>query len=39
MFPELLNIDLLSGTVLEGELVVSDQNGEPDFEAIIYIYK
>lgn len=39
MFPELLSINLPSGTVLDGELVVSDQNGKPDFEATMIRFK
>ncbi|MEH7505144.1 ATP-dependent DNA ligase [Neobacillus drentensis] len=34
-FPELHNIDLPPGTVLDGELIVSDKEGKPDFEAIM----
>ncbi|SMQ77550.1 DNA ligase-1 [Bacillus sp. OV166] len=32
-FPELLDIDIADGTVLDGELIVADQDGKPDFEA------
>jgi DNA ligase 1 len=34
-FPELLNIDIPDGTVLDGELVVTDSQGKPDFEAMM----
>lgn len=39
MFPELININLPNGTVLDGELVVSDDNGKPDFEATMIRFK
>ncbi|WP_251033537.1 RNA ligase family protein [Bacillus sp. ISL-75] len=32
-FPELLDADIPDGTVLDGELIVPDQDGKPDFEA------
>jgi DNA ligase 1 len=32
-FPELLNLPIPDGTILDGEIVVSDQQGKPDFEA------
>ncbi|MEH7116881.1 RNA ligase family protein [Neobacillus vireti] len=32
-FPELLNLPVPNGTVLDGEIVVTDQYGRPDFEA------
>jgi DNA ligase 1 len=34
-FPELHNLDIPPGTVLDGELIVSDNNGKPDFEAVM----
>lgn len=34
-FPELLTIDIPIGTVLDGEIIVSDSSGKPDFEAIM----
>lgn len=34
-FPELLQIDIPNGTVLDGEIVVTDQQGKPDFEAMM----
>lgn len=34
-FPELLNIDIPDGTILDGELVVTDSQGKPDFEAMM----
>lgn len=33
-FPELLNCPVPEGTVLDGELVVMDDQGKPDFEAM-----
>jgi DNA ligase 1 len=35
-FQELLNLDIPDGTVLDGEIVVTDSSGKPDFGAIIY---
>ncbi|PLR93206.1 ATP-dependent DNA ligase [Bacillus sp. T33-2] len=34
-FPELLNIDIPDGTVLDGEIIVTDPEGKPDFEAMM----
>lgn len=34
-FPELLTIDIPDGTVLDGEIIVTDPNGKPDFEAMM----
>jgi DNA ligase 1 len=34
-FPELLTIDIPDGTVLDGEIVVTDKGGKPDFEAMM----
>lgn len=34
-FPELLDIDIPDGTVLDGEIIVTDQVGKPDFEAMM----
>lgn len=34
-FPELLNVDIPNGTILDGEVVVTDSLGRPDFEATI----
>ncbi|RRN67557.1 hypothetical protein EI200_22505 [Peribacillus simplex] len=34
-FPELLQIDIPSGTILDGEIIVTDQKGKPDFEAMM----
>jgi DNA ligase 1 len=34
-FPELLSIDIPNGTVLDGEIIVTDQGGKPDFEAMM----
>jgi DNA ligase 1 len=35
LFPELTNIDIPDGTILDGEIVVSDNQGKPDFEAMM----
>ncbi|TCJ00419.1 RNA ligase family protein [Cytobacillus praedii] len=35
MFPELINIDIPDGTVLDGEIIVSDNEGKPHFEAVM----
>jgi DNA ligase-1 len=34
-FPELLTIDIPDGTVLDGEIIVSDAEGKPDFEEMM----
>jgi DNA ligase 1 len=34
-FPELHNLDISPGTVLDGELIVTDSAGKPDFEAMM----
>ncbi|KOP81502.1 RNA ligase family protein [Cytobacillus solani] len=34
-FPELLKVDIPSGTVLDGEIIVTDPEGKPDFEAMM----
>jgi DNA ligase 1 len=34
-FPELLSIDIPDGTVLDGEIIVTDPTGKPDFEAMM----
>jgi DNA ligase 1 len=34
-FPELLNLDIPKGTILDGEVVVTDSSGKPDFEAVM----
>ncbi len=34
-FPELLTFDIPDGTVLDGEIIVTDQYGKPDFEAMM----
>ncbi|MDR4946463.1 hypothetical protein RGU73_08645 [Neobacillus cucumis] len=34
-FPELLTIDIPNGTVLDGEIIVTDSAGKPDFEAMM----
>lgn len=39
MFPELANIPLPNGTVLDGEMIVTNHLGEPDFEAAMERFK
>jgi DNA ligase 1 len=39
IYPELTNIKLPNGTILDGEIVVSDENGKPDFEATMKRFK
>jgi DNA ligase-1 len=34
-FKELHDIDLPDGTILDGEIIVSDHKGRPDFEAMM----
>ncbi|WHY01342.1 RNA ligase family protein [Neobacillus sp. DY30] len=34
-FPELMNLNIPKGTVLDGEVVVTDSLGKPDFEAVM----
>ena len=34
-FPELRSLDIPPGTTLDGELIVSDNHGKPDFEAVM----
>ena len=34
-FPELLQVNIPDGTVLDGEIIVTDQQGKPDFEAMM----
>ncbi|MCM3527861.1 hypothetical protein M4D56_01965 [Cytobacillus oceanisediminis] len=34
-FPELLQIDIPDGTVLDGEIIVPGKDGKPDFEAMM----
>lgn len=34
-FPELLQLDIPEGTVLDGEIIVTDSQGKPDFEAMM----
>lgn len=35
MFPELVNLPFPNGTVVDGEIVVTDSQGKPDFEAVM----
>ena len=39
MFPELVNLPLPNGTVLDGEIIVTDNQGRPDFEAVMERFK
>jgi len=34
-FPELISLDIPDGTILDGEIIVTDQEGKPDFEAML----
>ncbi|WP_285856633.1 ATP-dependent DNA ligase [Peribacillus frigoritolerans] len=34
-FPELLQLDIPNGIILDGEIIVTDQQGKPDFEAMM----
>ncbi|WML56659.1 ATP-dependent DNA ligase [Neobacillus sp. PS2-9] len=34
-FPELLDLDIPNGTILDGEVVLTDAAGKPDFEAVM----
>jgi DNA ligase 1 len=34
-FPELFNLNIPKGTVLDGEVVITDSFGKPDFEAVM----
>jgi DNA ligase-1 len=34
-FTELINLPIPNGTVLDGEIIVSDEQGRPDFEAVM----
>lgn len=38
-FPELLDIDVPNGTVLDGEIIVTSTDGKPDFEAMMERFK
>ncbi|MEM5009353.1 ATP-dependent DNA ligase [Niallia taxi] len=35
LFPELLNLNIPDNTVIDGEIIVSDDLGKPDFEAMM----
>lgn len=39
MFPELVKLPLPDGTVLDGEIIVTDNDGKPDFEAVMERFK
>lgn len=39
MFPELHDIPIPNGTVLDGEVIVTDDQGKPDFEAVMERFK
>lgn len=34
-FPELVNLPLPNGTVIDGEMIVTNEEGKPDFEAVM----
>ena len=34
-FPELLQLNIPDGTVLDGEIIVTDTHGKPDFESMM----
>ncbi|MCY9003294.1 RNA ligase family protein [Peribacillus frigoritolerans] len=34
-FPEFLQLDIPDGTILDGEIIVTDRQGKPDFEAMM----
>lgn len=38
-FPELVNLPIQNGTVLDGEIIVTDNQGKPDFEAVMERFK
>lgn len=35
LFPELVPLNIPNGTVLDGEIIVTDEMGKPDFEAVM----
>lgn len=39
MFPEIHDISMPNGTVLDGEIIVTDDQGKPDFEAVMERFK
>ncbi|MGX1266730.1 DNA ligase-1 [Rossellomorea marisflavi] len=39
MFPELKDLPIPDGTVLDGEIIVTDERGKPDFEAVMERFK
>jgi DNA ligase 1 len=39
IFPELINLPIPNGTVLDGEIIVTDNQGKPDFEAVMERFK
>lgn len=38
-FPELTNLDIPNGTILDGEVIVTDEQGKPDFEDVMQRFK
>jgi len=34
-FPELITNQISKGTILDGEIIITDENGKPDFEALM----
>lgn len=39
MFKELTNLPIPDGTILDGEIIVSNEEGKPDFEAVMERFK
>lgn len=39
MFPELIDLPMPNGTILDGEIIVSDNQGKPDFEPVMERFK
>lgn len=39
MFPELIDLPIPDGTVLDGEIVVTDSHGKPNFEYVMERFK
>jgi len=35
IFPELTNLDIANGTILDGEVIAPDKDSKPDFEAVM----
>ncbi|MBM7715357.1 DNA ligase-1 [Bacillus thermophilus] len=39
LFPELIDLPIPDGTILDGEIIVTDEQGKPDFEAVMQRFK